>query len=95
MKPQAMFDQKKAIEMAESGMDYGEIAKSFDLTPATFAVVMGALGYHRNARAVRRQKMMELFEQGLSVKQIAREVDMSTEHVRSELKRMGARKRRA
>ena len=89
------FDQNKAIEMAESGMDYGEIAKLFNLTPSTFAVVMGALGYHRNARAVRRQKMMELFDQGLSVKQIAREVDMSTEYVRSELRKMGAKKRRA
>lgn len=89
------FDQDKAIEMAESGMDYETIAEYFDMSFSTFTCTMGALGYHRNSRTAKRQKMVKLFRDGKSAKQIAREVGMSVQYVRQELHKMGVRNRHA
>lgn len=85
MKP---FDEEQVVSLARNGMKYKDIAKELGLSESFVFGILGANGFHRYARQERRLTVSRLHEAGCSVSEIAKEVGLSTDHVKTLIKQM-------
>lgn len=76
------FDAERAVALATQGWTNKQIAEEMGYSIDLVMLLLGAVGIHRTMRRAQRQRMNELFSQGVPIDEIANEVGLTPDRVK-------------